>query len=282
MNQASLLMDPYISNIPAALVNAYQGRRVIVRSHDPVELAAALAETNPENLYCLQLLSLDADIGALLRGETSVHLDLVMSSTHLNYPQLYNLAPLNTKHPVRVTIPVVPGFTRAVRLASSLNFAVKLAVTQPDPDLIQEMSEVLAYYLHHSTVSQPIEFFHSLLMAFMEEGPLNLWAIQEENPALFRYITDQGEETICPRLVGADVGQKPPFFIETFIIKLLVEKGECATCELLNNCYGYFKWPRKDYTCEGVRALLKTVKKAAHDLRQDMAAYHKPSGDDRP
>jgi hypothetical protein len=205
-----------------------------------------------------------------------------MNSPHSDYSQLYDLAPLTTKYPVRATIPAVPGFTRAVRLASSLNFAVKLAVTQPDSNLVQEMSEVLAYYLHQSTVSQPIEFFHSLLMAFVEKAPLNLWTIQEEDPALFRYIADQGEETIFPRLAAAGVEQKLPFFLETFIMKLLVEEGECSTCKFINTCYGYFKWPRKDYACEGVKALLKTVKKAAHDLRQDIAAYHKPSGEDRP
>ena len=275
-------MDPYIYNIPAFLVDAYEDRRLIIRSHDPAELAAIPAKINPANLYCLQLLSLDVDIGALLRGETSVHLDLVMNSPHSDYPQLYDLAPLTTKYPVRATIPVVPGFTRAVRLASSLNFAVKLAVTQPDSNLVQEMSEVLAYYLHHSTLSQPIEFFHSLLMAFIKEEPVNLWTIQEEDPALFRYITGRGEETIFPRLVGADVGETPPFFPKTFIIKLLVEKGECNTCKFLNACYGYFKWPQKEYACENVKALLRTVKKAAHDLRQDMAAYHKSSGENRP
>jgi hypothetical protein len=275
-------MDPYIYNVPAALVDAYQGRRLIVRSHDPAELAAILAETNPENLYCLQLLSLDVDIGALLLGETSVHLDLVMSSPYSDYPQLYDLAPLLSRHPVRVTIPVVPGFTKAVSLASSLNFAVKLAVTQPDSVLVQEMSEVLDYYLHRSTVSQPIEFFHSLLMAFIEEEPLNLWTIQEEDPALFRYITDQGEETISLRFAAADVGQNPSSFLETLITNLLVEKGECTTCEFLNNCYGYFKWPRKDYACDGVKTLLKAVKHAAKELKQDLAAYHNASGEDRP
>jgi hypothetical protein len=282
MSQASLLMDPYIYNIPAALANAYQGKRVIVRSHDPYELAAILAETNPENLYYLQLLSLEADIGPLLMEGAFAPLDLVMSSPASDYPQLYDLAPLNAKYPVRVTMPVMPGFTKAVRLACSLNFAVKLAVTQPDPDLLQEMSEVLAYYLHHSTVSQPIEFFHSLLMAFVEKAPLNLWTIQEEDPALFRYIADQGEETIFPRLAAAGVEQKLPFFLETFIMKLLVEEGECSTCKFINTCYGYFKWPRKEYACENVKALLRTVKKAAHDLRQDMAAYHKSSGENRP
>jgi hypothetical protein len=31
-----------------------------------------------------------------------------------------------------------------------------------------------------------------------------------------------------------------------------------------------------------VKALLRTVKEAAYDLRQDMAAYHKSSGENRP
>lgn len=275
-------MKPYIYNIPATLVDAYQGRRVIVRSTDPAELAAILAEKNTENLCCLQLLSLTGDIGALLLGRDSVPLDLVMSSPSSDYPQLYDLAPLLSRHPVRVTIPVVPGFSKAVRLASSLNFAVKLEVTEPDSGLVQEMSEVLAYYLHHTTLSQPIEFFHSMLMAFIEEEPLNLWMVQEEDPALFRYITDQGEETISSRFADAGVGQNPSSFFETPITKPLVEEGECTTCEFLNNCYGYFKWPRKDYGCDGVKALLKTVKHASQELKQDLATYHNASGEDRP
>jgi len=275
-------MDSCIYNIPAALVDAYQGRRIIVRSHDPAELASILAEENTENLSCLQILSLAADIGPLLLAEASVPLDLVMSFPNSDYPQLYELAPLLTRHPVRVTMPVVPGFAKAVRLASSLNFAVKLTVTQPDPELVQKMSEVLDYYLHRSTVSQPIEFFHSLLMAFMKEEPLNLWTILEEDPALFRYITNRGEESIFPRWVGADVGRKPPYFLETFIIKLLVEEGECTTCEFLTNCSGYFKWPQKEYACENVKALLKVLKEAADELRKDLAAYHGPSGEARP
>jgi hypothetical protein len=116
----------------------------------------------------------------------------------------------------------------------------------------------------------------------MEEEPLNLWTIQEEDPALFRYITDQGEETISLRFAAADVGQNPSSFLDTLINKLLVEKGECTTCEFLKTCYGYFKWPRKDYACEGVKALLKTVKKTADELKQDLAAYYEASGEDRP
>jgi hypothetical protein len=282
MSQASLIRDPYIYNIPAALVDSYQGRRVIVRSHDPAELASILAEKKPEDLDCLQLLSLMGDMGALLLAGASVPVDLVMSSPDSHYAQLYDLAPLLTRHPVRVTIPVVPGFTKAVRLASSLNFAVKLEVTQPDPELVQETSEVLAYYLHQSTVSQPIEFFHSILMAFIEEEPLNLWTIQEEDPALFRYITDHGDETISPRFTAANVGQNPSSFLETLITELLIKEGECTACEFLNSCYGYFKWPHKDYACDGVKTLLETMKHTAHELKQDMADYHKASGEHRP
>jgi hypothetical protein len=274
-------MDQCIYNIPASLVNVYKDRRLVVRSHEPAELAVILAETNPENLYCLQLLSLGVDIGPLLQERACAPLDLVMRYPASDYPHLYDLAPLNAKYPVRVTMPVVSGFTKAVRLACSLNFAVKLAVTQADPGLLQEMSEVLAYYLHHSTVSQPIEFFHSLLMAFIEEEPLNLWTIQEEDPALFRYITDRGEETIPPRFATADAGETPSSPLENFT-KILVQDGECTTCEFLNTCSGYFKWPRKDFACESVKVLLMAVKEAAHELRQDIAAYHKHSGEGRP
>ena len=80
---------------------------------------------------------------------------------------------------------------------------------------------------------------------------------------------------------AAEVGKNPSSFLEN-LHKLLVEEGECNTCKFINICYGYFKWPQKEYSCENVKALLKTVKEAADELRRDLATYHRPLGENRP
>ncbi|WP_169247682.1 hypothetical protein, partial [Candidatus Competibacter phosphatis] len=83
-----------------------------------------------------------------------------------NFPCCIATATLLDNHPTRVIVPVAPGFGKAVKVAVSLDFAVRLEVEQPEPALIEEMAAVLEFYLHQSTVAQPIEYFHGSLQGF--------------------------------------------------------------------------------------------------------------------
>ena len=74
--------------------------------------------------------------------------DVLMQNPAGEYPLLYNFSKLLDKHPIRISIPVKNEFVKAVRLALSLSFSVKLEVGQPDASLIAEMAEVLDLYLH--------------------------------------------------------------------------------------------------------------------------------------
>jgi hypothetical protein len=262
-----------VYNIPVILVEAYHGRRLIVRSQHPSELVERLSEKDLENLSYIQLFSLTVETDPLTRWGEGIPVELVMQDPKTEFPLLYKHAKLFDTHPIRVAIPVAPGFSKAVKLAVPLNFAVKLEVTQPDSALMEEMSQVLSFYLHHSTASEPIEYFHSLLLAFYHQNPVTLWTIQEEDPAYIRYITDQGEETLPPRLAGTNVRYDLDSFLEAFKKELLAEKGECYECEFFENCGGYFKWPQKAFSCEGVKTLFRTLKEAAGELRKDLNSF---------
>ena len=76
---------------------------------------------------------------------------------------------------------------------------------QPDASLIAEMAEVLDLYLHRSEVSQPVEYFHSTFLSLFnhKESP-NLWFVQEEDPEQFRFITNEGVETVTQRFGEID------------------------------------------------------------------------------
>ncbi len=161
-----------------------------------------------------------------------------------------------------------------VKLAVSLNFAVKLEGSQPEPELTEEMLHIARYYLHQGTVSQPIEYLHSMFLAFYREDPITLWAIQEEDPSRIRYITDQGEETISKRSAGVELKRNLTTFVREFKDELVAEKGECCGCRFLDNCSGYFKWPRREYRCDGIKALFHALKDAADELRRDLASFH--------
>jgi hypothetical protein len=160
-----------------------------------------------------------------------------------------------------------------VKVASSLRFSVKLEVNQPDPTVVEELRGVLAFYLHHSSVSQPVEFFHSTLLSFYHHDPVTLWNVQEEDPAILRYVTEDGRETVARRLVNGSAPGDLSYFVARLGAELLAARGECANCEFFTNCGGYFKWPRKDFACDGVRLVFHDLREAAGELEHDLATF---------
>jgi hypothetical protein len=260
-------------NIPAALVEHYQGRSVVVRSHSPAELADALSGHELPELSYLQLTALPDDVEPLHRGRRGVPVDLVMAEPHLQFPDLYAYAPMTIHRPVRVSVRVVPGFSKAVKVALALHFAVKLEVGQPDSDLVGELLQVADLYLHNSTVSQPVEYFHSLLLAFLHGTPATLWQLQEEEPAQFRYVTEEGVEE-APHRLGSARGERLGSSSAEQIGRDLADEGaECATCPFLAVCCGYFKFPSRDYRCDGISTVFRVLQQAAEELGRDVATF---------
>jgi hypothetical protein len=264
---------PVVYNIPVHLVPVYRGREILVRAQDPTALVQALPDGNLEKLVGVQLLALTADVDAMADWGYGVPVDLVMSSPDTEFPLLYRYAKLLDKHPVRVSIPALPELFKAVKVASALGFMVKLEVGQPDPATIEAMQSVLDFYLHHPSVAQPVEFFHTALLSFYNRAPATLWEIQEEDPACVRYITDDGRETMARHPVGERVSGDLGVFVAHLQQELLAERSECSACEFFAHCGGYFKWPRKDYDCDGVKTVFRTLQDASAALQHDLNTF---------
>jgi hypothetical protein len=263
-------------NIPAHLFNSYQGKSVIVRADNPWELIAYLLQANLENVLYAQLASPDVDPDPLMSWASALPIDVLLRNPAGEYPLLYNFSKLLDKHPVRISIPVTNGFVKAVRLALSLSFSVKLEVGQPDASLIAEMAEVLDLYLHRSGVSQPVEYFHSTFLSFFnDQHSRNLWFVQEEDPEQFRFITNEGAETVAPRFGKMDWQELEPVLSAQQSTR---NKTECDGCEFFETCGGYFKWPNKEFDCEGVKFLFSRLNLAAEELRNDLASFQKLPG----
>jgi hypothetical protein len=273
--------------VPAKQAEAYGERDVVLVSSNPADLAAAVAARDPERTVFMQLTSLEAgadavkELGQQDPVDHPVPLDLVMENPEPDYPLLYEFVPLLGVRPVRVSIPVVPGFGKAVKVAASLELAIKLEVGQPDAGLVEALLEVLDDYLHDSTVSQPIEFFHSVLFAFYREAPPSLWAIQQEDPALFRFVTAEGEETVAARIAALGLDGDPDSLVDALGEKLLGDNAECAACDFSPCCRGYFKCPGPDYSCAGIKQIFRTLKEAARDLEEDLTALKEEKKDSR-
>lgn len=263
-------MNDFIYEIPVEWIPAYRGKPVIVRAREPAALATALADEEPEHITGVRLLSLAADSEALNAWAPGLPVDLVMADPAAEFPLLYRHVDLLDHHPVRVIIPVRPGFAKAVRVAVSLHFAVWLEPGQPEPALIEELAEVMAFYLRQPTVAQPVEFFHSALLGFYHDDPAPLWVVLDADPQSLRFVADDGTEGLPGRLAGVETTIAVDADLGAWIAQVLATADECRSCEFLKSCGGYFKWPRRDYDCTGVKRLFGLLRDAAAELRRDL------------
>jgi len=282
-DKASLPADRITYRIPLRYLPDYRGRRLVVRGDDPAALVSQLGGEDLggealDSLAYVQLCGLPGDADVMMQWAPGLGIDLVLDKPADQFARLYHYAKLLDQHPVRVSLPVEPGFEKAVKLAWSLQFAVRLQLDQPEAALIEVLASLLDDYLHRSQVTQPIDYFHTVLLGFCQGEPVNLWAIQEEDPALARDVDDRGQQRLPGRLAGADVDvdvdvdANPAAFVDRWVAYLLAAGAECADCPFLASCRGYFKWPRSDYDCDGVKALFRTLEEAADRLRADLAA----------
>ncbi|MEI2742478.1 MAG: hypothetical protein V9G63_08575 [Candidatus Competibacter sp.] len=265
-------MDERLYHIPQTRLSTAWPGRLVVRASDPVALVEALAsETNPDRIVAVRL-PLSADSEPLNAGAPGLPVELVLDDPASEYPLLYQHANLLDNHPVRAVVPVRPGFGKAVKTAIALDFAVRLEIGQPEPAAIDELLAVLDFYLHQPTVAQSIEFFHSALLGFYHQEPLPLWVVMEEEPQALRYIADDGAESRYGRLAALDLdaGVAPDADLEVWIEQVLATDPECRNCEFLNSCGGYFKWPRQDYDCAGIKRVFGGLQNAAAELRRDL------------
>lgn len=272
-------MSTIINSIPAKLFDKFRDQKLIVRLNDVGEYRKYLQTDDLNDVVAVQLRSSDFEVDEIQNIGGNVPVDIVMDHPSVQFPQLYRFAKLTDTRPVRVSIHVRSGFKNAVKLALALRFDVKLEVGQPGPALIDEMAEVLEIYLHRSTVTHRIEYFHSIFMGFFHGDTSNLWSIQEDDPEKFCYVTDEGVEGISQRF-----GRTNPEDILRAVSNQetnteQIEKSECDTCQYLACCGGYFKWPEKEYDCTGVKSLFETIEKASAELKSDLKAFAVSQGE---
>lgn len=270
-----------VYNIPIDLIEAYRGRQLIVRVSEPETLVGLLTEEDIQNLHFVQILTLLADVEALSGWGIGVPIDLVMYEPWFEFAKLYNFAKLLDKHPVRVTIPARVGVERAVKIAGSLNFAVKLAIGQPTREELDELFGVMEMFLHQATFTRPVEFFQGSMQYFLHGGSRSVWQILEEDPSQTRFITADGDENVGSRFTGIDLAIAGDIanFVDEFESGLMNGGRECSACEFRPHCRGYFKWPDREYRCDGgIKEIFARLREAAGELREDLAVFAKATG----
>jgi hypothetical protein len=263
-------MESLIYNIPEARIDEHLGRNVIIRAGEDSEAFRRISPGELGNLVYLQLPLAERDTDVWRGWGYGVPIDLRVRNPEADLALLYAHAGLLETHPVRVSAPVAPGLGKLVKLAAALNFPVKIEGAQPETEMIREMAEVLDLYLHRGSVSAPVEYFHSLFLSFYRDEPVNLWGVQEEDPAFTRFVREDGSETLSGRFPGKDLGAPLDSFLEKLGERSRIGGRECGTCEFFDSCRAYFKWPDENYSCRGVSAIFRALKAAAEELKNDL------------
>lgn len=266
-------MTDTIYNVPPAFLDQYRAQPVILRSASIAELSRAVPALAPDAIVFLQLVTPPPDPQPRIHGAEGIPIELWIENPATEYPGLYHYAPLLDDHPVRVSLPALPGVGRALKLALSLQFAVQIRLLQPATEVIQELVQSLEMFLHDATVSRPVDVFHDLFFAFLNRDPVPLWVLLEEDPQQFRRISDCGKETYGGKLSDWPDEPEPGFCSQALTRALAANNAECSECPYLAHCGAYFKWPSANYDCSGVKTLFQTIEQAANEFAADLERY---------
>ncbi len=262
-----------VYNVPLELAEQFSDHAVFLRTHDVSHLAQVLTTIPLKGLAGTELALVGDLFPDLSVIDPSIPVDLRILNTKAHELLLRDHSERFTHRIVRVVIPAGSGMVRSVKTAAGLGLPIKLRIGQPDGTVVEEMYEVLDYYLHDKEVSQPIEFFHSLLWTFFRDEEKTMWQIQEEDPSCNLYVTSDGVVTVSGRIPLQRQLASLASFLDELRLELLVAQGECSMCQFFSNCVGYFKFPDPDYSCDGIVRLMESLKNAAMELREDSERY---------
>jgi hypothetical protein len=265
--------------LPSALAKT-QGDEpfvAIVRSRE--ELCQWLGNPLP-GLSWLQVEGILGDSDAWIEAAHSgsdIPLDLILADPSAEFSELYKLVDVSALHDVRVTIQARPGLLKAVKLAAALRFPIRLLPGQPKADVLAEIKQALDFYLHDPAVEAPVEFFHSWIARTRGAEVGSLWMILEEDPAGYLQYDIDGQTKLPLSGAVGSAESLPAEFVENHLKSLLEQGAECATCPWQQSCRGYFKWPDRAYSCQGIKDLFAAIQAAADEMARDVASCVLPS-----
>jgi hypothetical protein len=265
---------PSLRILPSTLAESREELPFVVIVRNRTEFCRWLRDPAP-GLKWLQVEGMLEDSEAwaeAAHNDSPIPLDVVLSDPAAEFSNLYRVVDACAAREVRVTMPAAPGLAKAVRLAAALRLPVRVLPGQPPDEVLEELSDVLDFYLHEPMVETPVEFFHSLLATMSGGEASSLWMILEEDPEVFQLFDANGQARL-PRVGDSgSVTKVSAGFVDTHLNGLIAQGAECASCPWQQQCRGYFKWPNPLYPCEGVKRLFSSIQMAGAEISQELAS----------
>ncbi|WP_027183084.1 hypothetical protein [Desulfovibrio inopinatus] len=258
-------------NVPVRLISSYAEQSCVLRGHTVTELIEGMPHINSQKLIGLELAGFDHDLADFVPIPDGVPVEIV-AGLQDEPAKLYDLAQLTASRPVRVRLNCIPGFVSGLSIAASLDMAVALEIPLSGTAGAEELVAGLELALYRRSLTQPIDFYHGLLHTCYHQTPVDLFDIQEENPATSRYITDTGLETVSSRLawILTERQVKPQDLFAYRDEQIEKYAPACFECEHGPVCRGYFKWHDPTADCSAFHSLFDVILDAAEQLAEDV------------
>lgn len=139
-----------------------------------------------------------------------------------------------------------------ITFITSMGIAVDLLyrIDQMDEALLIKLVE---FYLHHPSLTVPVEPFHSILMAKMQRRPLLIWHLHSRFPGSFFQVEGNDQPVEDEEL-------------KRYFQELPAAFPNCMSCRHLNICFAWAKYGKD--SCQKWKALLDVLQKNARELEK--------------
>lgn len=226
--------------LPVTYASKYNNIILQIRNID--ETAKFLNECSNLNIHYFQIVTPAEDWNALPRLIGEAPVDLVLKNPAEEYPLLYHFSQFPN---LRCSILIKPNFFRAVKVAASLHFPIQLTIGKEDISL-EEMEDVLQFYLTSPSLTEPIEFFHSYLYACYHniKPQTTLWELHE---ATEQYKTVDNKGNI--------------------ILRCTPKAVDCKNCMHFPFCQGYCKQYNSD--CNVMKSIFDKIIVSSQELQKN-------------
>jgi len=266
-----------IYKVPLSLLSSYAGEDVVVRSSDAAALVKAVCEDRSGRIKAVQLLSPCNKVEVLGGLPQSMAIDLCLMNILQDNGMVSVWRKRLEDRPVRLIVPVIPGFSDTLKQALRSGIRVGLDIDQPSDAAVEELQESFTFFTREPDVKEPVDLFYGLFRSLLTRRVESLWLIQEEHPSGYRYVTDLGGMTLSRRLSNSGKVLNPETFFLDHKANLFLNKEECCACRYFSHCEGYFKLPREGYSCVAIKEFFALVWDVAAELRQDLSQAPGPA-----
>ncbi|MCL4540484.1 MAG: hypothetical protein M1378_12950 [Bacteroidetes bacterium] len=256
---------------------------LVVRSESCEEIVAAY-KTLDERIKEVELEGLGEDLHSL--SALPLGLPVRIKLHPEDAPNLYTNTWLSDRFSLEALMDVDKGILQGVKIATSA--MVPVTVNLEELNDAGELMSVLNYYLHDTHLQVPVDFFHSMISAYLQGTTLALPDLYTESPAHFLYVDELGKVSASARLARAgrflgtfsdslQIDEESQLYKDLLDRKknLVLSGSKCVSCERFDLCEGYLRFVDANFDCGPFLEVFNEIKAKVKEIADDLAGAEK-------